>query len=529
MFSEPAAAFHVQLYRLTILFPLHFYTTRRQSTTTGETGSTAHKMDDKAEMGEKACLEVEVEPTETTPRKPSFPKAVVTFLCLFFFISVLHPAMRPYHPLSRGYAHVCPKSVEGRVQRILSETPLIGTHIPSPAAIPTMRDRVLTIAADGHNDLAIFIRLFYNNHIYQKNFTEPFEEGGMAMHVDLPRLREGLNGGAFWSVFTPCPANGSDYSDENYASSVQLTLQQIDLMTRLQAAYPNDFSGIVDSKSAVAAFKEGKLISPLGIEGLHQIGNSVANLRRFHAMGVRYATLTHNCGNIFADAAIWERPFGKAPAYWGGVSLKGRQLVNEMNRIGMIVDLSHVSVDTMVDVLGGREEWAGSKAPIMFSHSSAYALCPHPRNAPDHVLELVKKTNSVIMVNFSPDFVSCVDKGNKNGIPDLFPENNTLSHVVDHITYIGNLIGYDHVGLGSDFDGIMSTPEGLDDVSKYPDLIAELLKRGVSDKDAAKIAGGNILRVWGDVEKVAAKMQADGEPVMEDDLPNLFPDDLLLG
>lgn len=169
-------------------------------------------------------------------------------------------------------------------------------------------------------------------------------------------------------------------------------------MTRLQAAYPDSFSGIVDSESAKAAFKQGKLISPLGVEGLHQIGNSVANLRRYHAMGVRYATLTHNCGNIFADAALWEHPFHKAPPFWGGVSPRGRQLINEMNRIGMIVDLSHTSVDTMLDVLGGREEkWAGSKAPIMFSHSSAYAVCPHPRNVPDHVLELVKKRNSIVM------------------------------------------------------------------------------------------------------------------------------------
>ncbi|KAI1468467.1 renal dipeptidase family [Daldinia caldariorum] len=363
----------------------------------------------------------------------------------------------------------------------------------------------------------------YNNHIYNENFSRPFEEGGLPMHVDLPRLREGHNGGAFWSVFTPCPANGTDYSDENYASSVQLTLQQIDLMTRLQNAYPEDFSGIpIDSKSAVAAWEKGKLISPLGIEGLHQIGNSVANLRRFYALGVRYATLTHNCGNIFADAALWENPFRKAPPVWNGVSPKGRQLINEMNRIGMLVDLSHVSADTMRDVLGGRKEWAGSKAPVMFSHSSAYAICPHPRNVPDDVLRLVKKKNSIVMVNFSPDFISCIDKGAESGVPEFYPDNSTLSQVVSHITYIGNLIGYDHVGLGSDFDGISSTPEGLADVSKYPDLVAELLRRGVSDEDAAKVVGGNILRVWGDVEKVAAKLQAKWEPVLEDDLGRLF-------
>ncbi|KAI0873636.1 dipeptidase [Hypoxylon argillaceum] len=450
-------------------------------------------------MSEKGSFDDE---TTRRPRaRMSIAKALILSAFTLIFLGSLLRRSPCRHALAHGHPRLRPMSIEDRVHNILSETPLI----------------------DGHNDLAILIRALYNNHIYDKKFTEPFTKGGMPSHVDLPRLREGQNGGAFWSVFTPCPPNGSDYSEENYAASVQLTLQQIDLMTRLQAAYPDTFSGLVDSESAKAAFKKGQLISPLGIEGLHQIGNSVANLRRFHALGVRYATLTHNCGNIFADAALWENPFRKAPPFWGGVSPKGRQLVNEMNRIGMIVDLSHVSVDTMLDVLGGREEkWAGSKAPVMFSHSSAYALCPHPRNVPDLVLELVKKTNSIVMVNFSPDFVSCVDNNNPNGVPDLYPANNTLSHVADHITYIGDLIGYDHVGLGSDFDGIPSTPEGLDDVSKYPDLIAELLRRGVSDTDAAKIVGSNILRVWADVEKVAAKLQSQGEPVMEDDLKGIM-------
>ncbi|KAF2972633.1 hypothetical protein GQX73_g979 [Xylaria multiplex] len=441
---------------------------------------------------------------DTATEQPRPRKSIAKVLISSVFILLILGSL--LHPKSPRYCRPRPKSIEDRVSAILSETPLI----------------------DGHNDLAILLRGLYNNHIYDKNFTEPFTKGGMAYHVDIPRLREGKNGGAFWSVYTPCPAEGLNFSDENYAASVQLTLQQIDLMERLRAAYPDSFSGIVDSESAKAAFKQGKLISPLGIEGLHQIGNSVANLRRFYALGVRYATLTHNCGNQFADAALWEHPFQKAPSYWGGVSRKGRELINEMNRIGMIVDLSHVSVDTMLDVLGGfEEEWPGSKAPVMFSHSSAYALCPHPRNVPDHVLQLVKQRNSIVMVNFSPDFISCVDNGNRNGVPDPYPANNTLSQVADHITYIGNLIGYDHVGLGSDFDGIQSTPEGLEDVSKYPDLIAELLRRGVSDADAAKVAGGNILRVWADVEQVAAKMQSRGEPVMEDDLPNLWGSEAL--
>ncbi|KAK3378241.1 membrane dipeptidase-domain-containing protein [Podospora didyma] len=408
--------------------------------------------------------------------------------------SLFQPAVNsidfPQIPCSKG------KSIEQRVQQILGHTPLI----------------------DGHNDLAIFIRFLYNNHIYDDKFAKPFQDGGLPQHVDLPRLRAGMNGGAFWSVFWPCPANGTDYSDENYAPIVQATLQQIDVMARLKKAYPNDFSPALDSSSSLRAFRKGQLISPLGVEGLHQIGNSAATLRRYFDLGVRYATLTHNCGNRFADAALWENPFRKAPPQWGGVSPEGRKLIREMNRIGMIVDLSHTSVDTMVDVLSGRDEWTGSKAPVIFSHSSAYSICPHPRNVPDHVLQLVKERRSLVMVNFAPDFVSCVAADRQDGLPDFYPDNSTLNHVVTHVLHIGNLIGFDHVGLGSDFDGIGSTPEGLDDVSKYPDLVAELLRRGVSDRDAAKVVGGNILRVWREVEIVAAGLQKAGEPVLEDSL-----------
>jgi len=195
-----------------------------------------------------------------------------------------------------------------------------------------------------------------------------------------------------------------------------------------------------------------------------------------------------------------------------------------MNRLGMIVDLAHVSQDTMRDVLGASDDWEGSAAPIIYSHSSAYALCPHPRNVPDDILQLVKKKNSVVMVNFSPDFVSCVANSSKeNGIPDFYPKNNTLEHVVEHIMHIGNLIGYEHVGLGSDFDGIPNTPKGLDDVSKFPDLVAEMLRKGVSDADAAKVVGDNVLRVWADVDAVALKMQKDGVKPVEDNLPSLRP------
>lgn len=262
------------------------------------------------------------------------------------------------------------------------------------------------------------------------------------------------------------------------------------------------------------------MISPIAIEGLHQIGDSISNLRLFYSLGVRYATLTHNCHNPYADAAITQLSDGSSGVgepRWGGVSPAGREAVKEMNRLGMIVDLSHVSPATMRDVLGASDEWEGSAAPIIYSHSSAHALCPHPRNVPDDILKLVKKNNGVVMVNFAPDFVSCTaNPDNKTGMPDFYPQNNTLAHVVSHIIHIGNLIGYDHAGLGSDFDGIPNTPVGLEDVSKFPDLVAEMLRRGVSDDDVAKVVGGNVLRVWRDVDAVALKIQKAGVKPVED-------------
>lgn len=310
-----------------------------------------------------------------------------------------------------------------------------------------------------------------------------------------------------------------------WETAVAFTYSQIDLLTRLQFAYPNTFSPPPNSSTALSYFKSKHLISPLGIEGLHQIGNSLSNLRHYYTLGVRYSTLTHNCHNAYADAALVELPSGGveiAKPKWGGVSPAGRELIGEMNRLGMIVDLAHVSPDTMHDVLGGSKDWEGSAAPIMFSHSSAYAICPHPRNVPDDVLHMVKKKNGIVMVNFSPDFVSCkANSSDPSGMPEFYPLNSTLAHVVDHIVYIGNLIGYEHVGLGSDFDGIPTTPEGLDDVSKFPDLVAEMLRRGVSDEDAAKVVGGNILRVWRDVDGVALEMQKRGVKPVEDKLPSL--------
>ncbi|OQO07525.1 hypothetical protein B0A48_07222 [Cryoendolithus antarcticus] len=378
---------------------------------------------------------------------------------------------------------------------------------------------------DGHNDLLILIRALYKNEVYESNFTQAFENGGLAGQVDVPRLKAGIQGGAFWSAFVPCPADGFDFTDANYAPYVRMTLEQLDLFNRLSELYPKYFTLSGTAEEAEQAFKHGKLISPLAIEGLHQIGNSISTLRLYHALGVRYATLTWNCHNKYADAALvsvdGETVVSKP--YHGGVSKAGQDLILEMNRLGMLVDLSHVSVDTMRDVLGGNpDKWNGSIAPPFFSHSSAKAICPHPRNVPDDILHLVKKRGSVVMVNFAPDFVSCKASNASSGLPEFVDETNTLAHVVKHIMHIGDLIGYDHVGIGTDYDGIPNTPRGLEDVSKFPDLVTALLDAGVSEEDAGKVVGRNILRVWHEADKVSARLQKEMKPV-EDVLESPWP------
>ncbi|KAF2084220.1 hypothetical protein K490DRAFT_49703 [Saccharata proteae CBS 121410] len=399
-------------------------------------------------------------------------------------------------------------SVECRAKKILRQNPLIGT--------------------DGHNDFLIKTRILYDGNITSDDFRSKFERGGMELQVDKPRLEESKIGGVFWSAFMPCPANGSDFSNENYAPIVHDTYEQLELYHRLGAVYPRYFTPTPNATAANETWNRGtsegsrrmdwfQFIAPVIIEGLHQIGNSVDNLRHYHRLGVRYATLTWNCHNIYADAACVINEKGqtvKSSPHWGGLSTQGRDIVLEMNRLGMMVDLSHVSVDTMRDALigdGDFKNWHGSVAPPIFSHSSAYALCPHPRNVPDDILQLVKLRNSIVMVNFNPGFISCVESNDGTGIPIVYQPNNTIHQVVRHIKYIGDLIGYEHVGLGSDFDGIEDTPRGLEDVSKYPDLVKELLRQGVDDADVVKIVGRNILRVWQEVDDVAMRFIAAGE------------------
>ena len=416
--------------------------------------------------------------------------SIFTVVVFFAFVSILlapdddgskWPLPLPKRPSG---------SVEARVQSIMKGTPLF----------------------DGHNDLAIFVRGNYQNQIHTKKFKNEFEKGGMPFNVDLPRLRKGMAGGAFWSAFVVCPEDAStDFSDQNYAESVSHTLSQIDLLRRIQAQYPSDFTHATAplSEHLERFLSDMTIMGPISIEGLHQVPPSspLSTLRLYYSLGVRAATLTWNCHNAFADAAlIWSKgDISVAPYHRGGLTDAGRDVVQEMNRLGMLIDVSHTSYWTQKAVLSNGT----SAAPVIFSHSSAFALCQHPRNVQDDILDLVKKTSSLVMVNFSPAFISCLAPPDPLTVPEFYEKNNTLHQVARHITYIGDRIGYDFVGIGSDFDGMGElTPKGLEGVDKYPDLIAELLHMGVSDKNASKVVGGNLLRVWREADKVAAELKA---------------------
>ncbi|KAK4942205.1 hypothetical protein LTR10_017962 [Elasticomyces elasticus] len=427
----------------------------------------------------------------TTSTKSAINAIASLFTAVVFvaiLVALLSPKLRNDNPLPLPTKP--PTSFKDRISAILEGTPLI----------------------DGHNDLAIFIRGAYKNKIHNKTFEDKFTHGGLELNVDLPRLQAGQVGGSFWSAFVVCPENASDdFSDESYASAVANTLSQIDLVRRLQDQYPSNFTSATSSLStALSNFHNTKsLISPISIEGLHQIPQSapLSTLRLYYALGVRAATLTWNCHNAFADAALISSSKGTvvAPYHRGGLTSAGRQVVREMNRLGMLIDISHTSYWTQKAVLSNRT----STAPVIYSHSSAFTLCPHPRNVHDDILELVKETGSLVMINFSPSFISCLPPPNSSVLPEFYEKNNTLHQVARHVVYVGEKIGYDYVGLGSDFDGMGElTPVGLEGVDKYPDLIAELLKMGVSDKDAGKVAGGNLLRVWRTAEGVAKRLQS---------------------
>jgi membrane dipeptidase len=344
---------------------------------------------------------------------------------------------------------------------------------------------------DGHNDLPWALR----DRAAPVDLAEPVA----GTHTDLPRLAAGGVGAQFWSVFVPASIPGD--------GAVTTVLEQIDLARRMIAAYPAALELALTAADVERIFAAGRLASLLGAEGGHCIASSLGVLRMLYELGVRYMTLTHNVNVGWADSAT------DTPAA-GGLTDFGRDVVREMQRLGMLVDLSHISVSTMNDALDLAQ------APLIFSHSSARALCDSPRNVPDEVLERLRVNGGVCMVTFVPAFVSqeCADwfaglkdftasKGldsrSFTDIRTVEPEwtaahpapRATLSQVADHIEHVRSVAGIEHVGIGGDFDGTTEVTEGLEDVSTYPALLAELLRRGWSEPDCRALAGGNLLRV----------------------------------
>ncbi len=342
-----------------------------------------------------------------------------------------------------------------RALRVLSTTPLI----------------------DGHNDLPWAIR---NSEAGPHDVEAPEHDlrGPTPFHTDLTRLAEGRVGAQFWSVYIPFEAA------EEGAAKVQL--EQIDIANQIIAKYPESLELALTASDVEAAFGRGRIASMLGMEGGHAIENSLGSLRAFYALGVRYMSLTHNGTLDWADACC-------ALPRHGGLSAFGAEVVREMNRMGMLVDISHTSPETMNDVLDVAE------APVIWSHASARALHDHPRNVPDQVLRRLPENGGVVMVTFVPSFLTSRDEA-------------TIADVADHIDHIANLAGVNHVGIGSDFDGIDSTPVGLEDVSTFPALFAELSRRGWSEEELAKLAGENVLRAWREAEAVARRLQRERDP-----------------
>lgn len=381
-----------------------------------------------------------------------------------------------------------------RVRRVLRQTPVI----------------------DGHNDLPWEIRDRYDFWRKPLDLDADTSRLEARLQTDLPRMRQGGVGAQFWSVWIPNERKGDE--------AIRVTLEQIDIVHRMVARYPARLEMASTAADIRRIEKAGRIASLIGIEGGHQIGNSPAALRQFHTLGARYMTLTHSKNNDWADSATDD------PVH-DGLTPFGKAVVREMNRLGMIVDLSHVSPKTMHDAL------AASRAPVIFSHSNARALMDHARNVPDDVLRRITANGGVVMVNFYPGFISPAYRkrmaersAEEARLANLYsgqPERRkaelaawdsahpaveaTLAEVADHIEHVVKLAGVDHVGIGSDFDGIDgSAPRGLEGVETYPALLAELARRGWSDSDLARLAGRNLLRAMERVEQVAAEMR--GEP-----------------
>jgi membrane dipeptidase len=370
---------------------------------------------------------------------------------------------------------------------------------------------------DGHNDWPGALRGSFGEGWWSQDLKADSRGFKRPLMTDIPRLHQGRVGGQFWSVYVPASVTGPQ--------AVKSTIEQIDIVRGFVAKYPADFELASTAADIRRIQKTGKVASLLGVEGGSQIDNSLPVLRVYHALGVRYMTLTHTKHNDWADSA-------NEPARANPLSEYGKAVIKEMNRIGMLVDLSHVSPGTMKAVL------AVSKAPVIYSHSSARGLADHVRNVPDDVLPLVKANGGVVMATYVPGFINSARQaweaartGERSrlgalhitdiarqaaGMAEWDAKNPRppvgIGHVADHIDRLVKLAGIDHVGIGGDLDGIDSTPTGLEGVETYPALIAELLRRGYSDADCEKIAGGNLLRVMAGAEQVAASMAGDVPP-----------------
>jgi len=367
---------------------------------------------------------------------------------------------------------------------------------------------------DGHNDFPWEVRAQTPDRDLAKLDIRGAQPKTM---TDIPRLRAGGVGGQFWSVYTPVELAGK--------GAVTATLDEIDTVYRMIARYPDTFELALSADDVERIFKSGKIASLIGMEGGHSIDNSLAALRMFYRLGARYMTLTHSANTPWADSSTDEPKSG-------GLSPFGEDVVREMNWLGMLVDLSHVSPDSMRDAL------RVTVAPVIFSHSDARALCDVPRNVPDDVLAMMPANGGIVMVTFVPSFISqevadydaradaeearlreahpndaAVVMTGMDAWRKVHPEPRaTIPQVADHIDHIRKVAGIDHIGIGSDFDGITSVVKGLEDVSTYPALTAELLKRGYSDEDVKKILGLNILRVMRGAEQVAARLQKERGP-----------------
>jgi membrane dipeptidase len=367
---------------------------------------------------------------------------------------------------------------------------------------------------DGHNDIPWAMRQNAGYDFDKVDLRQPQPK----LHTDIARLRQGLLGAQFWSVYVPASLQGQ--------KAVTATLEQIAAVYEMARRYPDTFELARTAADVERIFKAGRIASMLGMEGGHSIDSSLGALRMFRQLGVGYMTLTHSANVPWADSATDDPQAG-------GLSRFGEEVVREMNWLGMLVDLSHVAPDTMKDALRVTE------APVIFSHSSARAICDVPRNVPDDVLQMLPKNGGVVMVTFVPSFVAPdaaaynrrqreemqrLRAANPGATPadirklvEEWAKSNpeppaTLSMVADHIDHVRKVAGIDHVGIGSDFDGIDHGPQGLEDVSKYPALVAELLRRGYSDQDVKKVLGLNLLRVMREAEKVAARLQASRPP-----------------